>query len=188
MLSNETAAGSEGLVPRITDELPRRILVGSLPSGERLRQDALAYAFGVGQGTVREAFRKLDWMKLAEAPARRARNADRCRARACATASTAATVGLEISTVCPLARRGYVRTAFEKHIVVIPTGFEPVAYSLGNCRSILLSYGTTGPAIAHAGANRKPQASARRRGRKGNGATGIPSATRSAASRRLVSP
>lgn len=26
--------------------------------------------------------------------------------------------------------------------MVIPTGFEPVAYSLGNCRSILLSYGT----------------------------------------------
>jgi hypothetical protein len=26
--------------------------------------------------------------------------------------------------------------------VAIPTGFEPVAYSLGNCRSILLSYGT----------------------------------------------
>lgn len=30
----------------------------------------------------------------------------------------------------------------EEAQMVIPTGFEPVAYSLGNCRSILLSYGT----------------------------------------------
>ena len=37
--------------------------------------------------------------------------------------------------------------------MVIPTGFEPVAYSLGNCRSILLSYGTI--------ATRKPLADLR---------------------------
>ncbi len=37
--------------------------------------------------------------------------------------------------------------------MVIPTGFEPVAYSLGNCRSILLSYGTLCSRYQNSGAD-----------------------------------
>lgn len=61
----------EGLVGRIVEVLVERILVGSAKAGERLRQDGLAYEFGVSQGTVREAFRKLEAMKLVEALPRR---------------------------------------------------------------------------------------------------------------------
>lgn len=67
----ESQIDSEGLVSRITDALAGRILVGTFQSGERLRQDGLAYEFGVSQGTVREAFRKLEAMKLVEALPRR---------------------------------------------------------------------------------------------------------------------
>lgn len=71
MRKGEALIDSEGLVARIADALAERILIGSLPSGERLRQDSLAYEFGVSQGTVREAFRKLEAMKLVEALPRR---------------------------------------------------------------------------------------------------------------------
>lgn len=62
---------NEGLVGRIVDTLAGRILVGQIRSGERLRQDGLAFEFGVSQGTVREAFRKLEAMKLVESLPRR---------------------------------------------------------------------------------------------------------------------
>jgi hypothetical protein len=39
-------------------------------------------------------------------------------------------------------KQGRLQIAGKMAAMVIPTGFEPVAYSLGNCRSILLSYGT----------------------------------------------
>jgi DNA-binding GntR family transcriptional regulator len=39
--------------------LRREILLGALPSGERLRQDAIATRFGVSQMIVREAFKQL---------------------------------------------------------------------------------------------------------------------------------
>lgn len=71
MLRLESHIDSEGLVTRITDALARRILVGAFQPGERLRQDGLAYELGVSQGTVREAFRKLEAMKLVEALPRR---------------------------------------------------------------------------------------------------------------------
>ena len=41
--------------------------------------------------------------------------------------------------------------------MVIPTGFEPVAYRLGICRSILLSYGTICPDILFFGAAAKSE-------------------------------
>jgi len=62
---------SDGLVVRIAEVLTRRILVGGYKPGERLRQDALAYDLGVSQGTMREAFRKLEAMNLVEALPRR---------------------------------------------------------------------------------------------------------------------
>lgn len=71
MLKADAPIDSEGLVARITDALAGRILIGTIKSGERLRQDGLAYEFGVSQGTVREAFRKLEAMKLVEALPRR---------------------------------------------------------------------------------------------------------------------
>ena len=43
----------------VTDALREGILHGTLPAGERLRQDAIATRFGVSQMIVREAFRQL---------------------------------------------------------------------------------------------------------------------------------
>ncbi len=61
----------DGLVNRVADALAERILVGRIGSSERLRQDSLAFEFGVSQGTVREAFRKLESLKLVESLPRR---------------------------------------------------------------------------------------------------------------------
>ena len=62
---------NEGLVGRVTDALAGRIIVNQIKPGERLRQDGIAFELGVSQGTVREAFRKLEAMKLVEALPRR---------------------------------------------------------------------------------------------------------------------
>lgn len=62
---------TEGQVGRVVAALTGRILIGTCAAGERLRQDALAYEFGVSQGTVREAFRKLEALNLVEALPRR---------------------------------------------------------------------------------------------------------------------
>lgn len=71
MTKADSPFDNEGLVGRITDALAARILVGAIGSGERLRQDGLAFEFGVSQGTIREAFRKLEAMKLVESLPRR---------------------------------------------------------------------------------------------------------------------
>ena len=51
------------------------------------------------------------------------------------------------------------------NLLVIPTGFEPVAYRLGICRSILLSYGTTPATHNRFGRIRQPFARSTRAGR-----------------------
>lgn len=71
MSRDESQIESDGLVKRLVDVLSERILANTFAPGERLRQDALAFEFGVSQGTVREAFRKLEAMKLVEALPRR---------------------------------------------------------------------------------------------------------------------
>lgn len=62
---------ADGLVERIADALLRRILHGDFAPNERLRQDDLAREFAVSQGTMREAFRKLEAQQLVEALPRR---------------------------------------------------------------------------------------------------------------------
>lgn len=71
MRVTETQIESDGLVNKISEVLSRRILVGGVKSGDRLRQDGLAYEFGVSQGTIREAFRKLEGLRLIESLPRR---------------------------------------------------------------------------------------------------------------------
>jgi hypothetical protein len=53
-----------------------------------------------------------------------------------------------------------IHSLIEKRVegsMVIPTGFEPVAYRLGICRSILLSYGTIRSDILFFAADAKSQ-------------------------------
>jgi DNA-binding GntR family transcriptional regulator len=47
------------LVDRLATELQQRVLTGAIPSGARLRQNALAAEFGVSRTPIREALRKL---------------------------------------------------------------------------------------------------------------------------------
>src|SRR4051794_8840370 len=47
------------LVDKLAATLQARVLSGELPSGARLRQEALAEEFGVSRTPVREALRKL---------------------------------------------------------------------------------------------------------------------------------
>ena len=55
----DEAAGNRSASVVVADALRERILRGSLPEGERLRQDAIASRFGVSQMIVREAFKQL---------------------------------------------------------------------------------------------------------------------------------
>ncbi|WP_192827268.1 MULTISPECIES: FCD domain-containing protein [Bradyrhizobium] len=56
--SDDTVEGRSASVV-VADALRERILHGTIPAGERLRQDAIATRFGVSQMIVREAFRQL---------------------------------------------------------------------------------------------------------------------------------
>jgi len=54
------------LVDRLAATLQARVLSGELPSGARLRQEALAEEFGVSRTPIREALRKLQAAGLVE--------------------------------------------------------------------------------------------------------------------------
>ena len=53
------ANARQALVDTLAVELEALVLSGELPSGTRLRQEALALRFGVSRTPVREALRKL---------------------------------------------------------------------------------------------------------------------------------
>ena len=61
-----TATERRALVDRLAATLQARVLSGELPSGSRLRQEALAEEFGVSRTPVREALRKLQANGLVE--------------------------------------------------------------------------------------------------------------------------
>lgn len=63
---SQTAAERRALVDKLASQLHARVLSGELPSGTRLRQEALAEEFGVSRTPVREALRKLEAGGLVE--------------------------------------------------------------------------------------------------------------------------
>jgi len=56
---SQAAEKRRALVDKLASQLHARVLSGELPSGTRLRQEALAKEFGVSRTPVREALRKL---------------------------------------------------------------------------------------------------------------------------------
>ncbi|HZR94642.1 MAG TPA: GntR family transcriptional regulator [Gaiellaceae bacterium] len=62
----ETTTERRALVDKLAATLQARVLSGELPSGSRLRQEALAEEFGVSRTPVREALRKLQAHGLVE--------------------------------------------------------------------------------------------------------------------------
>jgi len=63
---SEAAAERSALVDRLASDLQQRVLSGAIPSGTRLRQNALATEFGVSRTPIREALRKLQAGGLVE--------------------------------------------------------------------------------------------------------------------------
>jgi DNA-binding GntR family transcriptional regulator len=62
----QAADERRALVDKLASQLHARVLSGELPSGTRLRQEALAEEFGVSRTPVREALRKLQAGGLVE--------------------------------------------------------------------------------------------------------------------------
>jgi DNA-binding GntR family transcriptional regulator len=62
----QAAEERRALVDKLASQLHARVLSGELPSGTRLRQEALAEEFGVSRTPVREALRKLEAGGLVE--------------------------------------------------------------------------------------------------------------------------
>jgi DNA-binding GntR family transcriptional regulator len=63
---SQAADERRALVDKLASQLHARVLSGELPSGTRLRQEALAEEFGVSRTPVREALRKLQAGGLVE--------------------------------------------------------------------------------------------------------------------------
>lgn len=63
---SQPADERRALVDKLASQLHARVLSGELPSGTRLRQEALAQEFGVSRTPVREALRKLQADGLVE--------------------------------------------------------------------------------------------------------------------------
>lgn len=59
-VSDPSEAAGQAAPVAIAARLRGEILRGSIPGGERMRQDAVATRFGVSQNTVREAFKLLE--------------------------------------------------------------------------------------------------------------------------------
>lgn len=66
MAGRAPGAVREALVDSLAADIQTRVLSGELPSGTRLRQEALAAEFGVSRTPVREALRKLQESGLVE--------------------------------------------------------------------------------------------------------------------------
>jgi DNA-binding GntR family transcriptional regulator len=56
---SESEDDRRALVDKLASDLQQRVLSGAIPSGARLRQNALAAEFGVSRTPIREALRKL---------------------------------------------------------------------------------------------------------------------------------
>lgn len=63
---SQTVEERRALVDKLASQLHARVISGELPSGTRLRQEALAEEFGVSRTPVREALRKLQAGGLVE--------------------------------------------------------------------------------------------------------------------------
>ena len=59
MAVSESEEDRRALVDKLASDLQQRVLSGAIPSGARLRQNALAAEFGVSRTPIREALRKL---------------------------------------------------------------------------------------------------------------------------------
>jgi DNA-binding GntR family transcriptional regulator len=65
-MATHVADERRALVDKLAATLQARVLSGALPSGTRLRQEALAEEFGVSRTPIREALRKLQEAGLVE--------------------------------------------------------------------------------------------------------------------------
>lgn len=68
---DEADLAGQALVDHIAEDLQMRIMAGQLPSGMRLRQEALAEEFGVSRTPIREALRQLQAIGVLEVQPRR---------------------------------------------------------------------------------------------------------------------